>query len=230
MTSIGFEAFAYCESLMSITIPDSVTHIGFDAFYYCIGLVSITIPDSVIEIGDMTFYYCYSLTSITVDEDNEYYKSIDGNLYTKDGKNLIQYAIGKTDTSFTIPDSVTVIGYGAFAHCDSLTGVTLGNRVTSISSYAFFWCDSLTSVVIPDSVTEIGDNAFDDCRSLTDVYYTGSEEQWAAISVGSSNIPLTDANRYYYSETQPITATNYWHYNALSTPHEFPSNMYSLLV
>ena len=65
MTSIGYEAFAYCLSLTSITIPNSVTNIGDDALYYCRSLTSITIPNSVTCIGDSAFAYCSSLTSIT---------------------------------------------------------------------------------------------------------------------------------------------------------------------
>ncbi|MBQ5670608.1 MAG: leucine-rich repeat protein [Tidjanibacter sp.] len=64
VTMIGEEAFFYCTSLTSITIPDSVTSIGEEAFLDCYSLTSITIPDSVTEIGGSAFRYCYSLTSV----------------------------------------------------------------------------------------------------------------------------------------------------------------------
>ena len=181
------------------------------------------------------FRYCDSLTSIIVDVSNEKYKSIDGNLYTKDGKTLIQYAIGKKDTSFIIPDGVTSIGNEAFYDCDSLTNITIPSSVTSIGDYAFYgcdsltsitipssvtsigWyafysCDSLTSITIPSSVTSIGNEAFVYCYNLTTVYYTGTESEWNAISIGSSNSNLSSATRYYYSETEPTTSGNFWHY------------------
>jgi uncharacterized repeat protein (TIGR02543 family) len=84
-----------------------VTSIGESAFAFCSSLTSITIPNSVTSIGDGAFRGCSSLTSINVGEDNTEYCSIDGNLYSKDGSTLIQYAIGKTASSFTIPNSVT---------------------------------------------------------------------------------------------------------------------------
>ncbi len=168
VTSIGNRAFSGCNSLTSITIPDGVTSIGDSAFNNC-GLTSITIPDSVTSIGAEAFRYCTSLTSITVDENNSKYKSIDGNLYTKDGKTLVQYAIGKADTSFVVPDSVTSIGNCAFYGCTSLTTITIPDSVTSIGDYAFYGCTSLTTITIPDSVTSIGDYAFSSCTSLTSI-------------------------------------------------------------
>ena len=113
------------------------------------------------------FSACNRLTSIEVDENNVYYKGIDGNLYSKDGKILVQYAIGKTDISITIPDSVTSIGDYAFSYCTSLTSIEIPDSVTSIGDYAFSYCTSLTSVKIPNSVTSIGDYAFERCDKLT---------------------------------------------------------------
>ena len=169
VTSIGDFAFLNCVSLTSVVIPNSVTSIDYGAFSGCNSMTSIEIPDSVTSIGDYAFSYCYSLKSINVSENNKNYKSIDGNLYSKDGTTLIQYAMGKTDASFTIPDGVTSIGDFAFYACDSLTSVVIPDSVTSIGDYAFEDCDSLTSIEIPDSVTSIGDSAFYDCDSMTSI-------------------------------------------------------------
>ncbi len=146
VTSIGNYAFSGCTSLTSITIPGSVTSIGFSAFSRCSSLTSITIPDSVTRICYHVFKDCTSLTSIKVDENNTVYKSENGVLYTKDGKALIYYPVGKTDTSFVIPDNVESIGYSAFFGCDSLTRVTIPDSVESIGSFAFEDCTSLTSI------------------------------------------------------------------------------------
>ena len=169
VTSIGEWAFCYCTSLTSLTIPNSVTSIGYVAFAYCTSLTSVTIPHSVTSIGDAAFGCCDALMSIVVDDDNTAYQSINGNLYSKDGKMLIAYACGKTDTSFTIPYSVTSIGNYAFCDCDTLMRVTIPDSVTSIGDSAFVDCDALTSVTIPDSVTSIGYRVFEGCFSLTSV-------------------------------------------------------------
>ncbi|MEE3334649.1 MAG: dockerin type I domain-containing protein, partial [Ruminococcus sp.] len=66
----------------------------------------------------------------------------------------------------------------------------------------FDFCSSLTSIEIPDSVTSIGDGAFHNCSSLKDVYYTGTEEQWKKISMGSDKSCLTSATIHYHSQMQ----------------------------
>ena len=116
-------------------------------------------------------------------------------------------------TSVTIPNSVTSIGDSAFCGCTSLTSVTIPDSVTSIGDSAFCGCTSLTSVTIPDSVTSIGGSAFWGCTSLNTVYYKGTEAEWSKIRIGFENGKLTSATRYYYSETEPTVAGNYWHYD-----------------
>ena len=65
--------------------------------------------------------------------------------------------------------------------------VVIPNTVKTIGDNAFDQCVLLTSVDIPDSVTSIGNYAFNYCNALTDVNYTGSEEEWKAITIGSNN-------------------------------------------
>ena len=72
-------------------------------------------------------------------------------------------------TSITIPNSVKSIGYHAFSGCSRLTSITIGNGVESIGESAFEGCSVLTSVTIPNSVTSIGHAAFYNCRGLTSV-------------------------------------------------------------
>ena len=197
VTSIGWSAFFYCKSLTSVTIPDSVTSVGAYAFLGCTSLTSVTIPNSVTSIGGGAFAWCTSLTGIWVTEGNSHYSSdASGVLFSKDKTTLVQYP--GAFAAYAIPDSVTSIGAGAFGGCTSLTSVTIPDSVTSIGGIAFGNCKSLTSVTIPDSVTSIGDGAFASCTSLTDVYYAGSEAQWKAISISSTeNDDLLTANIHY---------------------------------
>ena len=171
-TSIGDYAFRYCDSLTSVTIPDSVTSIGYYAFNGCTALESITIPDSVTSIGYYAFNGCTSLKSITIPFVGS----------TKDGTSNTHFgyifgAQSYHDNYDYVPASLkeviitggTSLGSYAFRNCTSLTSVTIPDSVTSIGDWAFEDCDSLTSVTIPDSVTSIGGSAFRDCTSLTSV-------------------------------------------------------------
>ena len=170
VTSIGDWAFDGCTRLTSITIPNSVTSIGDSAFEYCTRLTSITIPDSVTSIGDWAFDGCTGLTSINVASDNNnYYSGNNGVLFNKKKTELIRYPQGKSQTSYTIPDSVTSIEDWAFDGCTRLTSITIGNSVTSIGRKAFQGCTGLTSITIPNSVTSIEESAFSDCNSLTSI-------------------------------------------------------------
>lgn len=186
VTIIGDWAFEGCHSLTSVTIPDSVTSISRAAFSDCDSLTSVTIPDSVTNIGEHAFSGCDNLTSVTIP-----------NSVTRIGTQAFAYC--NSLSNVTIPDSVTSISNYVFQNCNNLTSVTIGNSVTSIGTGVFQNCKSLSNVTIPDSVTNIGNKAFYDCNSLTDVYYRGSEAQWAAITIGSDNNPLTSATIHYNS-------------------------------
>ena len=170
VTSIGKEAFSGCESLKNIVLPNSITSIGEDALFGCVSLAEITIPANVTSIGKGAFDYCKSLkgvyipkrvtsigklafsdcralTEIKVDKANEFYKDINGDLYTKDGKTLLQYAIGKENTSFVIPSGVTTIESFAFAYAKYIENVVVPSNVTKVAICAFGGCENLTSVV-----------------------------------------------------------------------------------
>ncbi len=64
ITEIGNNAFHYCDSPTSITLPNSLTSIGDYAFSFCHSLSSIVIPESVIEISDTAFSGCISSLTI----------------------------------------------------------------------------------------------------------------------------------------------------------------------
>ncbi len=188
VVAIRAEAFYKCTSLKSVTFEENsrCAEIGISAFCNCSSMESINIPSSVISIEESAFYYCSSLASISVDADNIAYKDIDGNLYTKDGTTLIQYAPGKTDSSFVISDTVTSLGAFAFYDCSSLTSVTIGNGITALPDWSFFGCTSLTNITIGNGVTSIGSYTFYRCDSLTSINYRGTESEWNDIIKGDN--------------------------------------------
>ena len=175
VTSIGNEAFSYCNNLTSITIPGNVKSIGEDAFYSCNNLTDVTLQDGVESIGKSAFIWCNNLKNIVLPNS---ITSIGGFAF-KDCISLTSITIPNSVTSIgdwtfyncssltsiTIPDSVTSIGWRTFG-CSGLTSIKIPNSVTSIGELAFYSCEKLTSITIPDSVTSIGKDAFSSCSNL----------------------------------------------------------------
>ena len=156
---IGASAFGDCSSISELKIPSGVKQIGERAFNG-MKIKEITLPASLETLGDAIFRKT-KVVAIKVDEDNENFKSVGGVLYSKDGTKLIAYPTGKTDLSFTVPDSVI-----------------------AISDYAFYQDENLCSITVPDSVTKVGERALD-CNAL--VYFEATrasnfESYWKGFS------------------------------------------------
>ena len=206
VTGIGYNAFADCSSLTSITIPNSILYIGGTAFSGCSSLTSITIPNSILYIEGTPFSGCSSLTSVSINSNAVVGIGYDSYYNIKDifGKQVIEYIIG---------DSVTQVGSYAFYNCSSLTSITIGSGVKSIEDHAFDGC-SLSSVTIPNNVTTLGEFAFDDCSSLSSVIigsgvksigdYTFSN----CSSLTSITIPnsVTSIGKYTFCDCPSLTS------------------------
>ncbi len=122
----------------TFTIPNSVVSINDFAFSNFQSLESIEIPNSVIEIGHNPFRECKNLHTISVAKDNSEYTSIDGVLFDKDVTNLISYPIGKNESTYTIPHSITNIGERSFTQSSSLSRVIFLADKPTIGEDAFF--------------------------------------------------------------------------------------------
>ena len=214
-------AFAHCNSLQKVTLPSSVTEIGIHAFNNCKNLESVslnegltdigyqafsgsrlkevTIPESVVSIEE-SFVSCY-LTEIYVNANNLNYCSIDGNLYSKDGKILIQFFNNNESDTVVIPRGVTEIGEYAFAGKEGFSSVIIPDSVKNIGSRAFYMTN-LRNVTIGIGVVNIGEAAFSWCI-LENVNYVGTAEDWNKI-VGIDNAfdddPHTKINFEYNVE------------------------------
>ncbi len=218
LTIIPKYAFTCCESITSITIPDSVTTIEATAFGSCIKLASITLPDSLVYIeyafGNTAYYNNSSNWDNGVLYIDNYLIAtkqdrINGNFIIKDGTKVISktaFTGCSNLTSITIPDSVINIGSSPFWNCTALTNIMVdanNQYYTSVNGVLYdkdietiihYPVGKTGNCVIPRSVKSISDYAFRSCSSITDVYYDGTGDEWASVTIGSSNTPLTSAN------------------------------------
>lgn len=195
VSRIGYESFKDCTSIESVIIPNGVTYIGMDAFRNCTNLKSITIPDTVNEIGMLAFQDTAWLENQR--DDVVYAGKV---VYTCKGEmpvytnlTLKSDTTGIADKAFAeqenlyriiIPDSVSVIGYGAFDRCTNLISVNIPDGVSTIEGNIFRGCKSLENIVIPNSIKVIEYDAFQDCSSLKSLTIPYSVTTIRRFSVG----------------------------------------------
>ena len=163
--------FSNCNTLTSITIPESVTTVGGSCFGSCSLLTSIVWNAKHVEqvkwgggswLGaplpayDMFEGVRSQITSFVFGESVEYIP--DYLCYNMENLREI-----------IIPESVQGIGTYAFSRCSALTSAVIGNNVKTIGEHAFSYCSSLTSTTIGKSVITIGEEAFRDCSALTSI-------------------------------------------------------------
>ena len=201
VTQIGEWTFSSCSGLTGeLIIPNSVTLIGSRAFQGCSGFSgNLTIPNSLTTIGQYAFSGCRGLEQIVVDSGNAIYDSRENcNAIIKTSINELIAGCQNT----VIPNSVTIIGDGAFFDCSGLSGLCIPNSVTTIGPNAFDCCTGLTgSLIIPNSVTTIGGCAFRGCSGLTETLMLGTTPPSLGSSVFIStsfpiNVPYESLNTY----------------------------------
>lgn len=178
-----------CYNIPSKVNGKPVTRISSVAFesYNTSCLKRVIIPESITKIESKLFYAIVmkgKKIEVIIDSNNPSYKSIDGMVFTKDGKKLL-YGVGKAAV-LTIPDGVTTIAEYALADSDSYTGL-----------------------VIPASVKHIERNAF---YTENAIYFKGTKNEFKTISIDKTvRHILKQTFVYYYSETP---SGNSWHYDA----------------
>ena len=156
---IGDCAFSYCFSLSSIVMPANVTSIGDCAFRLCRELSSIEFPASLSHIGNFAFTFCNSLSTITPDNVvmTEHTKYYEDSLYV-----------------FSLPATVTEIGYGAFIgtdigqHASFNADFKIPSMITNIEEEAFMGINATHILLKPQNGNKvvIGKNAFANCSQL----------------------------------------------------------------
>lgn len=171
-----------------ITLPDGIKVIGKRSFDFC-GAEKIKIPESVEKIEEDAFYNTMNLQYIITGENNKFFRSCDGVLYSRDGMELIFYPRGRKDSvyyiehgavkigrkafknaillsSIVFTDTLKEIGESAFENCIGIENIILPRSIELIGERAFRYCERISSIVLPQGIKSIGACAFQGCRSL----------------------------------------------------------------
>lgn len=153
VTSIGENAFYYCQNLERIHFSEGLLCIGNYAFFRCEKLRSVVFPESLLTIGGFAFYKCSYFGSIEIP-----------NNVTSIGEYAFawcshaKYAI--------IGDGVLSIERYAFDHCVEMWSATMGKNIKTIGDCAFWHCEALNSITLPSTLTHIGAQGFFYCEQL----------------------------------------------------------------
>lgn len=182
VVALGEEAF-YGASLTGIIIPSSVTQIKYGCFLFATGVSSITIPASVANVETLAFAST-NLNAINVDEDNPFFRSIDGLLFSKDTSTIVECPIKKSGC-ISLPQNTKHIAPKAFTYCQTITGITFSDSLLSIGDAAFLYASHINNIAIPAMVSHIGHNLFGGCSAL-------------------NNLTLAEGNSHYFMDGKAI--------------------------
>jgi len=185
--SIDDGAFSNCIALKETVLPKSLVSLGYHCFCNCTALEEIILPKSLVSLGTRCFDGCLALTTIDVESDNPYFQSLDGVLFSKDGKILKCYPPAHSteynvptgteridDYSFAgvidlekvvFPPSLRTVGEYAFAYVDAYywsrkIQFEFNEGLESIEKGAFYNCREASVIKLPSSLKAIGKKAF----------------------------------------------------------------------
>lgn len=164
------------------------------------------LPASLTELESFSIYG-ENMTEIVVGEGNAYFKTVDGVLYSADGKKLILYPGGKQDETFTSPAGTETIGAGSFNNNYFLRKVIFSEGVVLLEPNAFNRCYNadldeetfeilrkygLKEVVLPSTLEYIGDAAFASCNMLEKIVFNGAVpelgKEYGGNALGTENM------------------------------------------
>lgn len=129
VTSI--DGFTHNDNFKTVKLPETLKTIRSMCFFHSGSIEEIYIPKSVETIEDTAlFFKCLSLKKIEVDDDNQNYCDVDGVLFTKDMKALLEYPAAREAEVYVVPDTVTEIRY--FSFCPKIQKIVIGDNVKII--------------------------------------------------------------------------------------------------
>lgn len=200
-TGRTYTVYGASSSLVTVSIPStyvtrSVAYIGDSAFANYTSLLSVSIPSSVISIGSNAFDGCSALNTISVNGSNPYLYVSDKTVYSIDNTILYKH-FRYTDSSFSIPDTVTTLIGGAFYGCSNISLLILPENISAIGSKTFYDCSSLEFVVFTSELsafTNPSDSTIFSETNVTTIYYLQTSSlntTWSGNLFGLPTAPVS---------------------------------------
>lgn len=171
VTTLSGSSFSHLANLKHLIIPDEV--ISAEDAISGSSLLTITIGSGMENLGSDPFNSCSALTTITVNEQNQTYSSENGVLFNKDKTQILRYPRSKTETSFTIPATVTSLVDYTFYSARNLTEITFEGIPNSIERNVF--SSSVTTINVPWAEGAIANAPWGATGATINYNYAGGE-------------------------------------------------------
>ncbi len=213
---------SYIPQIEEVELTEGVLNAGGNLMSYFrhenTKLKKIIFADSVQEIGWNAFYRDWAdETPLEVDWGSGI-KIVESAAFTRSGvtrvclpairkvENAAFRQCSKLESVYMASASGGLeMGERIFESCANLKEVTLVGSVPGISAYTFSGCEKLQSIMLPVSLDHVDNYAFNNCTSLSAVFYAGTPQQWAQISIAEGNECLQNATVIYNSKPYTIT-------------------------
>ena len=176
---IGERAFYNCKNLVNAEFPAGLEMIEYGAFWNCFALKGnadgiIALPEGAkVQLTgaghnqDSAFSMCSSVQGYDISND-EFKTDKDGVIFTADGKTLVQYPLGRTSSSYDIPEGTETIGQNAFKwhqsdtkNPNNLKSLTFPESITETKACAFSNCENLESIEVKNLKKDFKRSEFD---------------------------------------------------------------------
>jgi len=169
LTSIGASSFWDCRMLPGIIIPSTLTTIPGGAFEKCASFTSLLIPDNITTLESSSFSDCLSLTTVAIGEGT----TTIGSFAFRNCPLLEDLSVSPTNPAFTVLDGVlyskdltTLIRYPPNKPG---TDFTIPSAVSTVSSFSFQFARNLTQLVLNEGLENVFTGAFANLELLTEI-------------------------------------------------------------
>ena len=137
-----------------------VVAVADTAFKGCDLIDVLVLPASLQCFGAHAIDHCFNMVAYEVASGSQFFKTVDGVLFSADGTTLVSCPTGKGG-EYVFPEGVKKIAPAAFSTCKNFRSVELSEEIKEVPDYAFYECWGLADVKFPKSLETIGAYAFD---------------------------------------------------------------------
>ena len=185
VTGANHLAFALCNGLTAISLPNTLKNMYSNVFQGCTNLVKTNFRGTVKQWCDIVF-----------NENGSNPVTFSKKLYIND--TLI--------TNLHIPGNVSTVPQYAFYNDTALLDVIIDSGVTEIKARAFGNCKKIHDISLGKTINNVYDYAFDSCTGLLQTSFSGNIGEWCNISIGGLRANPVYFSKNLYINSQPVTA------------------------